>query len=912
MKKIICLKKLCFIPKHFSKNSFNKNLINFSTIAFENSFANKEEMKETLKNISLIQNYYLEIKQDQNNDENIEKLINILTKDTLPNNFIIKNILEKKENFSTENNLKFLTKLIKIDQNLFFSLEKSSYFYLVKNYHLLETDFLNKILLKNYQKKLEFLKYDEFNENLLFLRENKQNLQLIIDKMNFPLEKITEYFISDFQINLQNSITILDNFVEIFPNKQNFCEKIFDKKLEYFLKNVEEGKLLEEISKKNLLFLINTFAKLKINNETLIKEFLGIVKENLEEFSFNFSVFCFFYNSIFQFNVEIDENIMIMLKNNIKNKIFNEENINFNDFLLILENYYEEFKEIFEKENLVKIFEKNSQFFEENKFGKILEIFHEGNYCKNFLLEKSKNFLILEKNQNFNENFLLILNFYSKNEENYNEILIENVKSTLKVEFFSGENFDFSKEISAKNILILHKISKNFTKNMKFEYENFFFYLCKNIENYCKIKFDQIYKNFPEDSLLIFLEFVLFFEKAKEKFKKKTFLDHFLKNAMKNTNLQELLQILEKLPGIYHSKELYMIFIENLKQNLKICVENNQLNLLGIQKLSKNLIKFPDFNKQLENKIKLSNELLEICKMMESFLINFFIENKSDKEIKLFQIEILLNIIDNFIRTNFGSITFFQIFEKFFEEKFNDLNEILKGKLIFIMGKINKCEDRFFYKIQKHYKNKKDYENAEILLETIYFFILKNYEKKDPDFIQNLLNKFLDFPVNFLKDFSKEKLLTFYEITIFFSNKNFEIPFFLPENLEKLKTLKDFFNIRDKANWENIKKINETAILYEEFLLFMKKKNFHFQIGSFYVQNSYFSPILISKSEKIFIIFSTENDFLNWKSKHMKGDFLLKLKILKQYKIKFKIIEFDKWISFKKRHEKNEYFRKKL
>ena len=633
-----------------------------------------------------------------------------------------------------------------------------------------------------------------------------------------------------------------NRFLDIIIKKDEKCEGFLKEEIsEFFTKTPK--------IKKKKITLLPKISKTKIfqdfNDNKILKDVLGIIKENKEDFGFlrklkefvvlnskrNFgkfssSVFDRIERSIkneecgsFLNNLKKNEEI---LRNGNSNKKKFEGNLEIKRKLRNDKEDENSFKNSIFGQKLINSIIKNKKSSKDSK---------NENFKENNKFSNSSSKSDFENNSKLSSNTNLFKTFLSKNEESFQNQ--EEIKTNEK-KFFSSNNFNLQKkkDFNKLNLLFTEKSKRSIFKNLKksflLEEKKIFFGNLNSLKK--KISISEKFKN---DLNIINIKFLLDFDKDKkiednfdnknekhfenyfqkinlekkaDKNLKKQNENNLNKNALDLKKKIENLLILPKIIFFDENTEIIKnIFSIELIINSKI-LKNSKIREILNYENNKNMI----ININLDSKIDNFEILIKIKKNIQisSIFLGDFKNEKKDKKNFLKNLQIVLNnkLLENNIEKTKNNL----MYKIFWMDLFKKEN---KNKIFFILSKI--YFDIFFEKqnfpqiLKTPKKNKK---NFLIRNKSIHSGKFKTSKKKSP----NAKIWEINFTSSIFEKNKNDKLMNL---------KNFEKNLYKKYEKNEFKNLKkqDFKN-KEKNEIKNYEK-KELKNLDKKEVNFDKKKN---------------------------------------------------------------------------------------
>ena len=643
--------------------NLNKNILfilkNCLFMFLNNFSCMKNEKNYSIKIINfLIKNFHLEL-----NKKDDLKLINFFNQKNkieknFNENFINSFIINKEKNYINiyligillQNNNNKNNKILndEIKNNL------SKFFsdYFINN--ILELENFNKkiIYLKQYSKFLSFLNENDFN-NLL---NNKIFDLLNHSKKNFIfLNLIILNYFNDFEDDFLNNFLI--KFEDFFFSKEEFDKN--------------NNKLIIEtfnsiINKSNKIFLINFL----LNKE--------ILNKNQKFFIINYLANILNKNSN-NLNNENIISILIYIFNNL-------DEIKINETKIILEKLIE---------NLINNCENNNNNKNESKESEIIKLL--------FNLIKNKNYDDLK-----NYFYMILLILSSKFNLNLNDNILNINEFNIEILF---KNFNL--------ILAYFSLVLNISINNKDYYKNNLKIINENIEKIIQIKINENNFNLIDKFNKICYYSIInsLINLKNENFSNEILCENLCYLLFNNVNnLCEIKIFNDLLENILKNEEFSLILINKIfyillfKEN-EIKLNFNKISIFIEKNLNNKKIKEKNFLKFLIL-LFIPNNHLNKKKHSKNFYIKNIFKNKEKKEFLIKNIELNINLISNFLFSNFGIFNIKN--DLFSNSSFEIINFILNftnfglNLIKFSFDKINFKEFKFVDNLIKFYDKNLD------------------------------------------------------------------------------------------------------------------------------------------------------------------------------------------------------------
>ena len=739
--------------------NLNKNILfilkNCLFMFLNNFCCMKNEKNFTIKIINfLIKNLYLELNQKDD-----LKLINYFNQKNkieknFIENFINSFIINKDKNYFNVYLIGILLENNNINKNKILSEE------IKNNLSKIFLDFfINKILELENNKKIIYTK--QFSKFLSFLNQNDFNILLnnkIFDLLNHSKKNFI--FLNFIILNFFN------NFEEDFLNK------FFNKFEDFFFSK-------DEIEKNNNKLIFETFNSIiKKSNKILLINFLlnkEILNKNQKFYIINYLVNILNANSKQEKNIlnnEILMSILMFVFNNLNDIKINEIKIILEKLIENLINNSNNNNNIQSKEaEIIKIlfnFIKNKNYEDLQYYFYIILLILSSKYNlnlnDNYSNIKEFNLEISFKNINFIfAYFALVLNISTKNNIYYSnnlKFINENIEKIIQIKF-DENNFNLINKFnkicyySIINSLIVLK-NENFCNEILCE--NLCYLLFNNINNLCEIKIfndllETILKN--EEFTLFLLNkifYILLFQENKNKLnfnKISIFLAKNLKNQkIKEKNFLKFL-ILLFIPNNHlnkhnHSKNFYIKNILKNNENKEFIIKNIEMNINLISNFL--FSNFGIFN--IKNDL-FSNSSFEIINFILNYtncglnLIKFSFDKINFKEFKF--VDNLINYYDK----NLDLIKKFDLIELF--KTLKSTENLFNSKLFKIENNFNnnnKNEENLNKKNEKNNAKKSNKKNKNNNNNNFNKKNIKKEEKKEN--LKYDLNEIKNFIIYFI------------------------------------------------------------------------------------------------------------------------------------------------------------------
>ena len=704
-----------FFYINYNNNNNNENNINLndSNISNENLIKNNQNFdfnknnlnNETEKNLINFINYELNnYLSNKNNDNNFK-----------PSQTFINNFYDKINNFPKNNIINSINFIID---------------------NIINNDSLNIELIDKSSAPAEYVIYDYLENKFKYL------------------DNICEFFYS---------INFFDNFKELEEKIYNYLEKLIITKnirntenqhyknynINNNLKNKEELNLIKN-------FLDNFYEKMKFNlnlkykNIPFSKQLLYGKLENItNEFLYNF-----FKEFVYLIENENDpkneikkENLLIFMITTINN---------INDDIKELYKKYNSFGNLIIKNNFWFNFIKNpNENFNENIFNKDINI---NDKTKDILLFiYLKIFDIIENNNNINFNLLKsyandLLYFYQLYFNKGNDSSFHKKEFFIKKKKIINKLIDFNKN-EAFNLAKIYKDYFNLAYIYFIDKNNFY----DELINYLK------QPEMNNNDIKLILTIILKLEVENINKNNNILFDFFDRFNEFDKNVYYIVCKYPKILNYYflynNSKNLNFMD-KNIKNNIfdnQIrFINNKNKNLINISKIEKiqNLVGFSNFKKEYFYNLSIeSNFVLLIQNLANKYhlnlnknnnfydcvyeLINLIKNNQNIKE-KYLEISHLLFTGLNLKKINFDYEIFKNIYEKLFEDDYNNLNKLIKNKNL---------DDKISF------ENMSDIQRKFVHESSIYTFIFDRF-----DFDLNLMRQIIE---NLMKNENDKKKYEF-------------------------------------------------------------------------------------------------------------------------------------------------------
>jgi len=726
------------------------------------------------------------------------------------NNLIIKDVFNN-INISKIKELKYLYKLLEINQNINFSKNKNNINYKIENEIILR---LNKELLINkneqeYIKKiLDFLNYSE-KYNFLYKNSDKDNFFKFIQNK----EKLIFYNIKKFDIYDLINIFVLNYSIEF---SDNIKEKDFENYFNYNIKNFDIlEKLLQNKKINNYYqnFILNKIKK--INNNEIIDFLQSLPKGILLENDFK-SIFNIIKNKKLPFNITLNLLNEIKIKDFNSNNFtqiyeyFNEEPIEYIDFLYVNKNNSNNYDVFFDfLINNPKIVEKIIKDYSNNLFLKALENIN--NRYEEKIIFLKKHFPNIYINNCFSTNDIIIKALENKEHAFiYHKISFDDYKYFKK--YIKNDKNDLIMTILTPsynkyyNVELKKYLKELFVKDNKdIVFYNFnFLYTLINDNNYYNILnnyLNEIKQENKNDFYKLILENIDIETNFLDKINFKTdkaFIEYINKNGIKKDSLYYSFLFL------FNKKDLKNI-LSNVKPEIlvKFINQNDIKDLISKDLLNK--VFNSDFSKELR-----FERIIEVKKYFPDISLEIIYKKRNDFY-EIFKNYNILNLITEKDKKYINKILNKDFLNKYlYQYGYKDIyNNIINNDFIRLEDfiEIIKKENYSINYIIRKFINKDNFLKN---IKTVFnknkkLFLLDNINNK-----KEIFEKIISSNKNFF--YTSDKILPrkeSYYVNIFKTNNSFYSSYnnsviFVPvRNKDNIYNL--FYN-KDMNNFETFKK----------------------------------------------------------------------------------------------------------